>query len=94
MLALLWSAHIAQTGDELMSEEKMVFNHHFAIERMTIEVSNSESARKFMQEAAAKLATEMLANGCLVHQSEYDIESQRHREVITVLVAQRQRSLP
>ena len=93
MLALLWAAHIAQTGGELMSEEKMVFNHHFAIERMTIEVT-AESARKFMQEAAAKLATEMLANGCLVHQSEYDIESQRHREVITVLVAQRQRSLP
>ena len=78
----------------MQAEEKMVFNHHFAIEKMTIKVGDSESARKFMQEAATKLATEMLANGCLIHQSEYDIESGRHREVITVLVAQRQRSLP
>ena len=48
----------------------------------------------FMQEAANAIANELIANGCLVHNSEYDISSGKYHEVIHLFVGKKEMKLP
>lgn len=76
-----------------MSEERMVFDTTFVYERLVIEIS-SDDTHKFMRKAAELLAGQLLANGCLLHQTQYDIQKGMYHEVVTVLAAKRERRLP
>ena len=78
---------------EAMREEHMTFNTTLAVERITTGVE-MQSCHDFMEEAALAIAKKLLASGCLVHHSEYDILNQYTRESITLLVAKRERKLP
>lgn len=73
-------------------KETMVFSGQFAYERLSVTAAHDKQT--FMEEAAQALARELLANGCLLHQSRYDPATGLTHEVVTVLAARRQPRLP
>ena len=75
------------------SEVKMVLNHTYHVEVININLTPEELG-EWRHWAAHKIAEQILANGCLMHQSKYDINKQYTHESFSVLVAQRERKLP
>jgi len=76
-----------------MSEERMTFNRTLAYHHIKIDLTPDE-CEEWRDAAALAIAKEIVANGCLTHQSRYDISGQYTHETFHVLVAQRERTLP
>jgi hypothetical protein len=73
--------------------EDMVMNHTYSYDVINIQLTPDEMDR-WREIAARRLAEEILANGCLIHSSNYDIKGNYTMETFHVVVGQRKRTLP
>ena len=65
---------------------------HIIFQRLTVDVEINKDT--FVQDAANAIAKELIANGCLLHNSEYDISRQMHCEIIHLFVCKKEMKLP
>lgn len=63
-----------------------------ACHRFTVDVDINKDT--FVQDAANQIAKLLIANGCLVHRSKYDICRQMWCEEISLYVGKKERKLP
>ncbi len=75
-----------------MTNNIKLIGNKIYFERLTIDLEIDKNT--FMQEAAIAIANELLANGCLVHNSEYNIASGKYHEVIHIFVGKKEMMLP
>ena len=75
-----------------MSTEKMVFNTRLMVDKL--DVSFQHTHKNFRRIAAKQLADALIASGCLLVDTQYEITTERYHSAITVLFAKRERTLP
>jgi hypothetical protein len=69
-----------------------ITREHIGFQRLTVDVEIDKDT--FVQDAANAIAKELIANGCLLHNSEYDIVNQKYREIIHIFVGKKEVKLP
>ncbi len=74
-----------------MTDIRLTFPQ-MAVERLTVDIEINKDT--FVQDAANQIALALIANGCLIHHSEYDIAKQIYKEVIHIHVGKKDMVLP
>jgi len=70
----------------------VIMDTHYAVGRLSLDVKHNR--KNFLREASKSIAKILLENGCLIHDTEYNLEAQMYQTNVSLYIGHKERWLP